>query len=39
MHEMSQETVFSDGFFDEVVRIWKAAVPLNRFIERALNLI
>lgn len=36
MHEIPRKTVLSDGFFEEVVRVWKATVPLNRFIERAL---
>lgn len=39
MHEMTQASVLSDGFFDEVVSVWKAAVPLNRFIGRALDLV
>jgi uncharacterized protein (TIGR02453 family) len=37
MHEIPRKTVLSDGFFEEVVRVWKATVPLNRFIERALT--
>lgn len=39
MHEMSRSEVMSDDFFDEVIKVWKAAVPLNRFIERALDMI
>jgi uncharacterized protein (TIGR02453 family) len=39
MHELSRSEVMSDDFFDEVIKVWKAAVPLNRFIERALDMI
>lgn len=38
MHNMPDRKVGTDHFLDEVVKAWKATVPLNLFIERALGL-
>ena len=38
MHTMPKEIIGTDQFFDHIVKVWKATVPLNLFIERALNL-
>lgn len=37
MYSMPDNIVLTDQLFDEVVRVWKASLPLNRFIERALT--
>lgn len=37
MYEMPYDMILTEDFFDEVVKVWKATVPLNRFIERALT--
>ena len=37
MHEIPRKTVLSDKFFSEVVKVWKASIPLNKFIERAIE--
>lgn len=39
MHEEDKDAVLSDTFFKQVVEAWKAALPLNRFIGRALDLV
>ena len=38
MHNVPQEIIGSDQFFDYVLKVWKATVPLNLFIERALDI-
>ena len=38
MHTMPKEIIGSDQFFDHVVKVWRATVPLNLFIERALGI-
>ena len=39
MHTMPKELISTDQFFDHIIKVWKATVPLNLFIERALDLI
>ena len=39
MYHAPIKDVLSDAFADEVVRLWKAALPLNHFIGRALDLV
>ena len=38
MHTMPKKLIGSDQFFDHVIKVWKATVPLNLFIERALGM-
>lgn len=37
MYAMPREDIFAKDFFDKVVSVWKASLPLNLFLQRALE--
>jgi hypothetical protein len=34
---MPDKMISSPNLFDEVLKVWKASLPLNRFIQRAME--
>lgn len=37
MYTMPQQFILTDQLFDEVIKVWTASVPLNRFLQRAIE--
>ena len=36
-HTLSEETIKNENFSQEVLKIWHASLPLNRFLQRAME--
>ena len=36
VHNIPREMILSDQLFDEVIKVWRATLPLNKFLQRAI---
>lgn len=37
MYDMPEKVILTDRLFDQVLKVWKASLPLNLFLERAIE--
>jgi hypothetical protein len=37
MYTMPEKYILTDQLFDQVLKVWKASLPLNLFLERAID--